>query len=60
MGFGKMDRDAVTYRNINCLGQIIFYLTAVVVLKEFRIGPVKIGLVKDLPGYGYLSAETFK
>ena len=40
MGFGKIYRDAVAVGDVDGLGQVVFNLFTLIILKQLRIGPV--------------------
>ena len=60
MGFGKVDGNAVGGANIDGFRQIVFDLSAVVVLEQLRVGPVEIGPVEQIPGHRYFAAQPFE
>ena len=51
VGLGKMDGDPVTGRYLVGSRQIRFDLSSIIVLKQLRIRPVKIGPVQNITGY---------
>ena len=60
MGFSKMDRIPVTCGNLIGFRKIGFYLFAIIVLKQFRIGPVEISFVQNISGYGNFTPKPFQ
>jgi hypothetical protein len=60
MGLGKMDQRSFAFGDLEGRGQVILDLPPVIVLKEFGIGPVEIGLVQQGAGHRNFAAETLK
>ena len=60
MGFGKMHHQAVAAADLQRLGQIVFDLPAVVVLKQLGVGGVEVGAAEDLAGDRHLAPQALQ
>ena len=58
MGFGIMNGRPIALGDVSGEFQICLNLFTIVILKQFRISPVEIGTIEQIPGDTDLATQT--